>query len=55
MKILKILLAFLFPPISAFMQVGLSMHFIINILLTIMGYLPGGIHAVWLILENKRG
>ena len=40
MKILKIILAIFIPPVAAFLQVGLTLHFWLNILLTIcMGFL----------------
>lgn len=32
MKIIKIILAIILPPVAAFMQVGLTAHFWINIL-----------------------
>jgi uncharacterized membrane protein YqaE (UPF0057 family) len=49
---LRILLAILLPPLGVFMQVGLSGHFWLNLLLTILGYVPGIIHAVWVILRK---
>lgn len=54
MQILKIILAILLPPVAAFLQVGFSAHFFINILLWILGWLPGSIHAVWLLVTNKK-
>ncbi len=53
MKILKIILAILLPPVAAFLQVGLSLHFWLNILLTLMFDIPGIIHALWLVLTDK--
>ena len=50
--VLRILLAILLPPLGVFLQVGLGLHFWLNILLTIFGYLPGIIHAVWIILRR---
>jgi len=50
--VLRILLAILLPPLGVFMQVGLSGHFWLNLLLTILGYVPGIIHAVWVILRK---
>jgi len=44
-----ILLAILLPPLGVFLQVGIGLQFWINILLTLLGYLPGIIHAVWVI------
>lgn len=50
--ILRILLAILLPPLGVFLQVGLGLHFWLNILLTLLGYLPGIVHAVWVILRR---
>lgn len=50
--VLRILLAILLPPVGVFLQVGLSGHFWLNLLLTILGYVPGIIHAVWVILRK---
>ncbi len=54
MKILKIILAIVFPPVAAFMQVGLTNHFWINIVLCLFFYLPGILHALWLVLTDKK-
>jgi uncharacterized membrane protein YqaE (UPF0057 family) len=53
MTIVKILLAIFLPPVGAFLQVGLTTHFWINIILTLLGGIPGMIHALWLVLTNK--
>ncbi|MEN0019889.1 MAG: YqaE/Pmp3 family membrane protein [Planctomycetota bacterium] len=52
MSILKIILAIFLPPVAAFLQVGLSAHFLLNILLTLLGGLPGMIHALWLVVNR---
>jgi uncharacterized membrane protein YqaE (UPF0057 family) len=49
---IKILLAILLPPLGVFLQVGLTGHFWLNILLTLLGYIPGIIHAVYVILRR---
>ncbi|MHC4636560.1 MAG: YqaE/Pmp3 family membrane protein [Planctomycetota bacterium] len=54
MFILKIILAILLPPVAAILQVGISTHFWINIVLTILGGIPGMIHALWLVLSKKN-
>lgn len=51
MDILRIILAILLPPVGVFLQVGLTKHFWINVLLTIIGYIPGIVHAVWVIAK----
>ncbi|MBF0469656.1 MAG: YqaE/Pmp3 family membrane protein [Desulfamplus sp.] len=53
MEMLKILLSVLLPPLGVFFQVGIGMQFWINILLTLFGYLPGVIHAVWVIAKEN--
>lgn len=55
MQIVKILLAIFIPPIAAFLQVGVSMHFFLNIVLWILGGIPGIAHGLWLVLTNKSG
>ena len=52
MDILRIILAILLPPLGVFLQVGFGKHFWINILLTLLGYIPGIIHALWVILKK---
>lgn len=54
MDILRIILSILLPPLGVFLQVGLGMHFWINILLTLLGYLPGIIHAVYIIASRPE-
>lgn len=51
MDLLRILLAVLLPPLGVFLQVGLGMHFWLNILLTLLGYVPGLVHAIWIIAK----
>lgn len=50
--ILKILLAIFLPPVGVFLEVGLGLHFWLNLLLTFLGYIPGIIHAVVIILRR---
>ncbi|GEA06308.1 UPF0057 membrane protein [Alteromonas sp. KUL42] len=52
MDIIRILLSILLPPLGVFLQVGIGLHFWINILLTILGYFPGVIHAVYIIAKK---
>ena len=53
MTVLKIILAIFLPPVAAFLQVGIGLHFWLNILLTILFWLPGQIHAIWLIVAKQ--
>lgn len=54
MTVIKIILALFLPPVAAFLQVGIGAHFWINILLTLLGGLPGVIHAIWLVATDKK-
>jgi len=49
MDLIKILIAILLPPVGVFLEVGLKGQFWLNILLTLLGYIPGIIHAIWII------
>jgi uncharacterized membrane protein YqaE (UPF0057 family) len=52
MDLLRIILSILLPPVGVFLQVGITLHFWLNILLTILGYIPGIIHAIWIIARR---
>ena len=52
MDLIRILLAILLPPVGVLLQVGLGKHFWLNILLTLLGYIPGIVHAVWIIAKT---
>ncbi|MBU2873060.1 YqaE/Pmp3 family membrane protein [Marinobacter salexigens] len=52
MDFLRIIIAILLPPLGVFLQVGIGKHFWINILLTIFGYIPGIVHAVYIIAKK---
>jgi len=45
MSILTIILAILLPPLAVALQKGLSGSFWLNVLLTLIGWVPGVIHA----------
>jgi uncharacterized membrane protein YqaE (UPF0057 family) len=50
--ILKILLTLLLPPLSVLLEVGMSKQFWINVLLTLLGWLPGVILGVYIIART---
>ncbi len=50
--LIKIIIAILLPPLGVFLEVGLTKHFWLNILLTILGYIPGIVHAVYIIAKR---
>ena len=52
LDLLRVLLAILLPPLGVFLQVGFGGQFWLNILLTLCGYIPGIVHAVWIIAKR---
>jgi uncharacterized membrane protein YqaE (UPF0057 family) len=52
--ILKIIFAFLLPPVTAWLQVGITTHFWISIALTLLGGIPGILHAFWLVFTDQQ-
>tara|TARA_Y100000815_G_scaffold38439_1_gene31744 strand:+ start:17031 stop:17219 length:189 start_codon:yes stop_codon:yes gene_type:complete len=52
MDLVRIIFAILLPPLGVFLQVGIGAQFWLNILLTLLGYIPGIVHAVWIIARR---
>ncbi|EDR03405.1 uncharacterized protein LACBIDRAFT_155182, partial [Laccaria bicolor S238N-H82] len=52
--VLLILVTIFFPPIGVFFITGCSCELLINILLTALGFVPGAIHAFWLIYKQMQ-
>jgi uncharacterized membrane protein YqaE (UPF0057 family) len=52
MSLLTILLTIFLPPVGVAMKEGIGGQFLINVVLTMIGWLPGVIHAFWV---NSRG
>ncbi|NJL84756.1 MAG: YqaE/Pmp3 family membrane protein [Leptolyngbyaceae cyanobacterium SM1_1_3] len=52
MKLLRFILGILVPPVGVFMTYGVSSTLLINILLTLLAWVPGSIHAVWAIAKH---
>ncbi|KAM0821371.1 hypothetical protein ACQ4PT_072276 [Festuca glaucescens] len=51
---LEILIAILLPPLGVFLHYGLcSKEFLISVLLTILGYIPGIIYAVYVLVSRS--
>jgi uncharacterized membrane protein YqaE (UPF0057 family) len=53
-NVVRIILSILIPPIGVFFKVGFGMHFWINIVLTMLGYVPGLFHAIWVIATKDE-
>jgi uncharacterized membrane protein YqaE (UPF0057 family) len=51
-NLIRIILSVIIPPLGVFLKVGLGGQFWLNILLTILGYIPGLVHAIWIIARE---
>lgn len=51
---LSALLSFFLPPVAVFLQVGFGIHFWINLVLVLLFYFPGQIHAFWVIASTGQ-
>jgi uncharacterized membrane protein YqaE (UPF0057 family) len=51
MKLTRLVIGLVIPPLGVFLTYGISSTLLINILLTILGWVPGIIHAVWAIAK----
>ncbi len=51
--VLKIIVAIILPPAAAFWQVRFSLHFWVNLGLTLLTWVAGIVHALWLILRVR--
>ena len=54
MKIINVSAAILLPPLGVFLTMGVSQALLINILLTLLGWIPGVIHALWVISKQSE-
>lgn len=53
MDCLRVVAAVLLPPLAVFLTVGLKFHFWLSIVLTLLGYFPGLVHAIWIIVSRS--
>ena len=51
-KILLVIVAIFLPPVAVFLKTGAGKDLIINILLCLLVYVPGILHALWVVLTK---
>ncbi|QDV70086.1 Proteolipid membrane potential modulator [Rosistilla carotiformis] len=51
----RLLIAFFVPPLSVYMQFGIGKYFWCNVLLTMLGFVPGMLHAVYIMAARPPG
>ncbi|KAL5836570.1 hypothetical protein ACOSQ3_013739 [Xanthoceras sorbifolium] len=49
---LDIVLAILLPPLGVFLKYGLKVEFWICLILTLLGYIPGIIYAIYVLTKS---
>lgn len=54
MKLLLCILAIFFPPLPVALLKGLGEQFIVSVVLTLLAYFPGLIHALWVTLSHDN-
>ena len=47
-KLVAIIVSILLAPLAVFLKRGAGKDLVINILLCLLGYIPGIIHAIWI-------
>ncbi len=53
-EIFYILLTVLFPPLGVFLRVGFGTQFWLSLLLTLLAYVPGLVHGIWLLAQTSE-
>jgi uncharacterized membrane protein YqaE (UPF0057 family) len=50
-KLLLVIIAVLLPPLAVFLKSGAGKDLVINIILCILFWIPGVLHALWVVLK----
>lgn len=51
-KLLLVIIAILLPPLAVGLKDGIGFHLFLNIILTLLVYVPGLLHALWVVLKD---
>ena len=51
-KFISLVVSFFLPPVGVFLKSGLGAPFLINLVLTLFFWLPGQLHAAWVITND---
>lgn len=52
--VFRLLVTVLLPPLGVFLKVRFTAHLMISVLLTLFGYVPGLIHALWVLAKRPE-
>ncbi|MBY5993373.1 YqaE/Pmp3 family membrane protein [Ferrimonas balearica] len=50
-KLILVIIAILLPPVAVFLHKGMGQDLVINILLCLFFWVPGILHAIWVITK----
>ena len=50
-KLVLIIVAIFLPPVAVFLKKGVGKDLVINILLTLLVFFPGMVHALWVVTK----
>ncbi len=53
-RLVLIVLSIFLPPVAVFLKKGIMPTFWINLILTLIFFIPGVIHALWIVTKNKN-
>jgi len=53
MTVVRIIASVIIPPVGVFLKRGLGFSFFLSIVLTILGYVPGLIYALFVVLGDE--
>ncbi len=51
-KLLLVIIAILLPPLAVGLKAGIGFPLFLNIILTLLVYVPGLLHALWVVLKD---
>ena len=51
-RLLLVIIAILLPPLAVGLKTGIGSQLFLNIILTMLVYLPGLVHALWVVLKD---
>ncbi|MCL1067759.1 YqaE/Pmp3 family membrane protein [Shewanella olleyana] len=51
-KLLLAVIAILLPPVAVFLKKGMGKDLLINIILCLLFFFPGLIHAIWVVVQD---
>ena len=51
-RLLLVIIAILLPPLAVGLKAGIGFQLFLNIILTLLVWLPGVFHALWVVLKD---